>query len=68
MVTLPLYVKRRDSSGATGPGMLCDTVRNAVEITAEFRLKGFVDVWIEDVDGRRVNEDAVPRYRSRSSR
>ena len=59
MVTLPLYVKRRDSSGATGPGTLCDSAAKAREIAAEFRLKGFPDVWVEDVNGHRVNEDTL---------
>jgi hypothetical protein len=59
MVLLPLYVKRRDALGATGPAMLCDDVQDALEIANEFRQKGFTDVWIEDTDGRPVNEDVL---------
>ena len=59
MVLLPLYVKRRDALGATGPAMLCDDVQDALEIASEFRQKGFTDVWIEDADGRLVNEDVL---------
>jgi hypothetical protein len=56
MASPPLYVKRRDSSGATGPGILCDSIAKAIEVAAEFRLKGFPEVWFEDTDGQRIEE------------
>ena len=59
MVTLPLYVKKRDASGATGPAVLYDTVANAREIAAEFRLQGFPEVWVEDTDGRIISKDTL---------
>jgi hypothetical protein len=59
MATLPLYVKRRDSSGTTGPGIPCDSAAKALEVAAEFRLRGFPEVWVEDVDGHQVIESML---------
>lgn len=59
MAGLPIIVKRRDSSGASGPGTSCDSVAKALEVAAEYRLKGFPDVWFEDKDGKRLEEEAL---------
>ena len=59
MMNLPICVKRRDSSGAGGAGTVCDSVAKALEVAAEFRLKGFVEIWFEDAAGRRLDEKAL---------
>ena len=59
MPGLPIFVKRRDSSGVTGPGTLCDSVAKALEVSAEYRLKGFAQVWFEDKAGRRLDEETL---------
>lgn len=59
MPDLPICVKRRDSSGAGGPGMVCESIAKALEVAAEYRLKGFAEVWFEDKNGRRIEEETL---------
>ena len=55
MATLPLKVKRRDATGAVAE-VLCDTVASALENAKHFREQGYHNVWIEDVDGHKIDE------------
>jgi hypothetical protein len=55
MVTLPIKVKTRDPSGAVAE-ILCDTVSGAISNAKQFRETGHKDVWMEDVNGRLVDE------------
>lgn len=55
MVGFPLKVKRRDSSGRVAE-VLCDTIRQATDDVKHFRDMGYTDVWIEDYEGRRMEE------------
>jgi len=54
-ITLPLIVKRRDADGTVAE-ILCDAVNQAVKIAKEFRDKGYTEVWMEDHQGRLIDE------------
>jgi hypothetical protein len=59
MEKLPLIVKRRDPYEASITTVHCDTVQDAIEVMDYFRGDGYVHVWIEDVDGRKVSESEL---------
>ena len=58
MATLPLIVKRRDGTGAVAT-VPCDTVKGALDNAKHFRDAGYTDVWIEDHEGRRIDESKL---------
>jgi hypothetical protein len=58
MASLPIYVKRRDASGKVAQ-ILCDTVEGAKSNAQQFRDMGFTDVWMEDVDGVKIDESKL---------
>ncbi len=58
MAKFPLKVKRRDSAGAVEE-VLCDTVESALNNVQHLRGMGHTYVWIEDADGRLVNEKSL---------
>jgi hypothetical protein len=51
-------VKRRDYSGVVAE-VVCDDYKGARENARHFRDAGHTDVWIEDADGRKVDEKAL---------
>jgi hypothetical protein len=58
MATFPLIVKRRDATGAVAT-ILCDTAKDAKENAQHFRDAGYKDVWMEDGEGRRIDEKSL---------
>ena len=54
-MNFPLKVKRRDSTGATAE-VLCDDIKRARENLQHFRDAGYRDVWVEDANGRKLQE------------
>jgi hypothetical protein len=51
-------VKRRDSQGKIAQ-VLCDSIEDARKNRKHFHDQGYSDVWIEDVDGRKVDESKL---------
>ena len=62
MPIFPLRVKRRDNRGAVAE-VLCDTAAGAQSNAKQFRDLGYIDVWIEEVDGRRIDEKTLNALR-----
>jgi hypothetical protein len=58
MAKFPLRVKTRDSTGAEIE-VLCDTAESALGNARHLRGTGHAYVWIEDVDGRLVDEKSL---------
>jgi hypothetical protein len=58
MARLPLIVKRRDSQGKIAQ-VLSDTVEEARRNRKHFHDQGYSDVWMEDVDGVKVDESKL---------
>ena len=58
MITFPIKVIRRDSTGAKAE-VLCDTAQGALSNAKHFRDAGNSNVWIEDHEGRKVSEEQL---------
>ena len=58
MGTLPLKVKRRNQLGAIAE-VQCDSIAGAIAATEQFREFGHTEIWIEDANGRRVEEKTL---------
>jgi hypothetical protein len=58
MAKLPIIVKRRDSQGKVAQ-VMCDTVEDARINRKHFHDQGYKDVWMEDVDGRKIDESTL---------
>jgi len=58
MPIFPLKVKRRDIRGAVVE-LLCDTTADAQSNVKQFRDLGCIDVWIEEVGGRRIDQKTL---------
>lgn len=55
MVSLPLKVQARRGDGSKSESVY-DTIASALDAAAALRARGYIEVWIEDDDGRRLNE------------
>jgi hypothetical protein len=58
MTTLPLIVKRLSSRGSVLE-VHCDKVGDAISNAKHFRAAGYTKVWIEDHEGRQVDESEL---------
>jgi hypothetical protein len=61
MAKFPLRVKRRNGKGLVSE-VLCDTANGARDAAKLLRQMGYTDVWIEDADGRPLDETTLTAF------